>query len=345
MAINTTSRDLSNRASGLVAETRSRMTRGDEASDDVLIERVRSKMGRVASHTKAIGVTANSGRVTLSGPILECEVNDLLRCVSSVRGVTEVDNDLQVHRLPDNVPELQGGRRPGLTFELMQSNWSPTARLLAATAGGALMAYCAKRRDPIAITAGTFGFYLFMRGLTNPRSKRRDGANGHRTIDIQKTIHIAAPVERVFELWSDVENFPRFMRNVSEVRKTADRRYHWTVTGLAGATIEWDAEIVMFAPNQVLAWKTVPGSLIEHAGIIHFEPESDRSTCLNIEVSYNPPAGTIGHALRKLLGANPKKEIDEDLRRMKTMLETEEPQRDVVDERPAAREASASRLK
>lgn len=343
MAANTTAHDLRNRAKGIVAETRTLLSQGDEVSDDMLIQRVRSKMGHVVSHPHAIEVTANLGRVTLSGPILESEVDNLLSCVSAVRGVNKVDKDLQVYHSPGNVPELQGGGKTSLTFELMQAQWSPTARLLAASAGGALMAYCVKRRDPVGVTAGTLGFCLFMRGLTRAQSTRRDPATEHHPIDIRKTINIDAGVERVFEFCTNLENLPRFMRNVSEVRRTADRRYHWTVTGRSGATIEWDAEIVMFVPNQILAWRTAPGSLIEHAGIIYFDAEAEHGTCLNIEVSYNPPAGIIGRALAELFGANPKMELDEDLGRMKNMLETEKPRPEAPDETPAAREASASR--
>src|SRR2546423_7524759 len=65
-----TLRDTRHRARGLVAGARSLLKR-EQVSDEVLIERVRSKMGRVVSHPHSIGVTADRGRVTLRGPILE----------------------------------------------------------------------------------------------------------------------------------------------------------------------------------------------------------------------------------------------------------------------------------
>jgi osmotically-inducible protein OsmY len=83
-----TTRDLRNRAVGLAAQSRS-VLGGAEATDEVLRERVRSKMGRVVSHPSSIEVTANGGRVTLRGPILAREVDELLSCVSSVEGVAE----------------------------------------------------------------------------------------------------------------------------------------------------------------------------------------------------------------------------------------------------------------
>src|SRR5919205_3479420 len=60
-SLGSTARDLRNRAGGLVAEARSR-GRGRAVSDDVLVERVRAKLGRVASHPRAISVAARGGR-------------------------------------------------------------------------------------------------------------------------------------------------------------------------------------------------------------------------------------------------------------------------------------------
>src|SRR6266566_5145613 len=74
------------RAAGLMAETRARF-RKRAVSDPVLVERVRAKIGRVVSHPRAIVVTADQGHVTLSGPILAGEVDDLLSAAAAVRGV------------------------------------------------------------------------------------------------------------------------------------------------------------------------------------------------------------------------------------------------------------------
>jgi uncharacterized membrane protein len=84
-----------------------------------------------------------------------------------------------------------------------------------------------------------------------------DGRAGN--IRFQKTITLAVPVERVFRFWTDFENLPRFMSRLREVRSTDDKRSHWVATGPAGAPIEWDADLTAFVPNQLLAWRSVPG--------------------------------------------------------------------------------------
>ena len=106
-AVNVTSRDLTNRAVGLWAEMRSSIT-GNGVSDEVLAERVRAQLGGLVSHPSALDVRAAQGRVTLSGPVLRHEVDRLLKGVGSVRGVHTVENRLDMHDEPGNVPGLQG---------------------------------------------------------------------------------------------------------------------------------------------------------------------------------------------------------------------------------------------
>jgi osmotically-inducible protein OsmY len=106
--LDATARDLGNRAKGTAAELRSRFRR--EAVDEtVLHERVRSAIGHAVSHPGAIEVSVSEGRVTLQGPVLEHELDRLLRAVRRVRGVSDVVNELEVHREPGGVPSLQGG--------------------------------------------------------------------------------------------------------------------------------------------------------------------------------------------------------------------------------------------
>jgi uncharacterized membrane protein len=65
----------------------------------------------------------------------------------------------------------------------------------------------------------------------------------------------------------------------------------------------------------------VEGALVENAGVIHFEDMGRGRTRLDIRLSYNPPAGAIGHAFAKLLGADPKRQMDDDLLRFKSLME------------------------
>jgi uncharacterized membrane protein len=60
---------------------------------------------------------------------------------------------------------------------------------------------------------------------------------------------------------------------------------------------------------------------VQHAGLVRFDPEK-RGTRVHIRMSYNPPAGATGHAVAVALGADPRRQMDGDLLRMKTLIET-----------------------
>jgi uncharacterized membrane protein/osmotically-inducible protein OsmY len=331
-AIDVTSRDLKNRAIGLWSEAKRRASR-EEVDDSVLAERVRSKLGFLASHPASIAVRAENGKVVLEGAILADEVDRLIRGVSSVRGVKRVENRLEAHESAGGVPALQGrpARPRGELPDVMQRNWAPATRFVAGTLGGALVGFGARRRGIFGAALAGLGLGVVARALTNIELERLIGLGaGRRAIDIQKIIHIAAPVEEVFAFWSNYENFPRFMRNVREVRDLGNDRSRWVVAGPAGAPIEWDAEITSYVQNQRLGWRTLPGSPIQHAGIVLFERNPDGTTRLNVRMSYNPVAGALGHAVASLLGSDPKSEMDEELLRMKTMIETGVPPHDAA---------------
>lgn len=133
-----TLRDVKNRALGTVAEGRAALFEDRVKVDDaVLRERVRSILGFVVRNPSSVNVEASAGRVTLTGPVLTDEVQQLINGVRSVRGVYDVENRLEVHEKGDNVPGLQGDipKPKGQVLDVFQDRWSPTTRFLLGTAG------------------------------------------------------------------------------------------------------------------------------------------------------------------------------------------------------------------
>lgn len=334
-AMDTTARDLRNRAQGTVAAARARM-KGDDADDTVVAERVRSALGRAVSHPSAITVAAEQGRVALGGPVLEREVERLLAAVRGVRGVREVENRLEVHASAENVPGLQGGvGRTGELPELAQEHWAPATRLLTGAAGGALALYAARRRNTVGALLGVGGLALAARGATNLNARRLAGARaGRRAVDVQKTITVNAPVERVFAYFSAWENWPAWMSHVREVQRTGavagNDRTHWVVDGPAGVPVAWDAITTKLVPNEAIGWKSVEGAAVGHEGLVRFRPTADGATTIDVRMSYNPPAGAIEHAVAAFFGRDPKQQMDDDLARLRTTIETGNPPSDAA---------------
>ena len=249
----------------------------------------------------------------------------LLNAVESVADVRQVVNELDEHKEPGNIPSLQGGTTPSEPrVDILQRNWSPTTRVMAGSSGMALAAYGASRRTIPGALLAAAGVGLLARAATNVEIRRLTGIGGtRRAVDVQKTMTIDAPVEQVFAFWSAYENLPRFMSRVLDVRATtSERQSHWTVTGPADVPVEFDAEISAFVPNEAFGWRTIEGSPVAHAGLVRFDPIGDGQTRVHIRMSYNPPGGWIGHGLAAAFGADPKRSLDADLVRMKTLIET-----------------------
>jgi uncharacterized membrane protein len=315
-----TARDARNRSRGAVAELRSRLGK-EQPGDEILHERVRSAIGRVVTHPSAITVIVDQGRITLAGHVLADEVDDLFNQVKRVRGVEEVENELEMHRTSNGVPALQGSGRPRQQRpELLQENWSPTTRVLAG-ALGATLALQGSRKGVAGSVLGAIGLGLLARAVTNLPAGRLVGVGGdYAGIDLQKTIVVAVPLDRVWDLWSHFENFPRFMAHVREVQKIDDVRSRWVAAGPAGVPVEWEAVVTEWVPNQQIAWKSVEGSVLDMVGSVRFQPV-DNGTRIDIRLSYTPPAGALGHAVASLFGADPKHAMDEDMVRLKSLLE------------------------
>lgn len=319
-----TARDLAHRSRGLIAGVAGRIDR-ELVDDDTLAERVRAELGRVTSHPHAIKVTCQNGVVQLNGPILKREKKRLLRAMKRVPGVLELHDLLEAYRQADNMPDLQGGVRREPRFELRQENWSPAPRLLTGTAGLALTALglrgLSRISAPLALGAGLAGLALFTRSATNRPLKRVFGAGaGRQAVELEKELTVHAPVGEVYAFWRAMENFPRFMTHVKEVRQLQGGQYHWIVTGPASLSFAWDAEITAEDPDRLLAWRSIDGTLVPNAGVVRFDPV-DGGTRIHVRMSYHPPGGAMGHAFAQLLGADPGKQMDDDLGRFKSLME------------------------
>jgi osmotically-inducible protein OsmY len=93
-------RYIGGRMRGAVADTRSIVrdrigVRGEPISDERLIARIRSELGRVATNVRAIEITSRDGYVTLSGEAPNSEIDRICTIALGVRGVRGIDNRLR----------------------------------------------------------------------------------------------------------------------------------------------------------------------------------------------------------------------------------------------------------
>jgi len=139
---------------------------------------------------------------------------------------------------------------------------------------------------------------------------------------VDKTILISRPPEEIYRFWRNLERIPEFMEDIESIRILDDRHSHWAVRGPGGHRFEWDAEIVNEHPGEMISWQTLPGADVQSAGTVRFTPaEGGRSTFLRLVLEFHAPGGMLGGHLARLLGKDPAGQLDQDLSRLKEIME------------------------
>ena len=308
--------DTRNRARGVLSELTARLS-DEQTPDWILEERVRSNLGRIGQNTRGVTINADGGRIHLTGHVIRGDEEAIVKSAMRTRGVHGVENRVQVVDNPQDIPALQTSR----AMQTAQGNWSPATRLLSSVGGSLLTLYGLTRKGLAKPVLSTAGMVLTARGMTNLDTKSLLGLGlGENAIRVNKAINIFAPIDEVYQFWRNFENFHLFMNHVKQIT-TRDRISTWTVAGPAGSSVEFQSRIVQDIPNQSIAWETLPDSQVQSAGFVRFDENRDGSTRVTVQMTYVPPAGALGHAVAQLFGVDPRQAMNEDLIRLKGLLE------------------------
>jgi uncharacterized membrane protein len=157
-----------------------------------------------------------------------------------------------------------------------------------------------------------------------PETRANAGAE-RGIIHTKRSQTVAKPLPEVYAFWRNFENLPRFMRHLESVTVVDDRRSHWKAKAPAGKTVEWDAVITDERENELISWRSVEGSDVQHAGTVRFMTSPDgRGTEVRIDMTYDPPLGKLGSKLAMMFREEPGQQIQDDLRHFKQVMETGE---------------------
>ena len=157
---------------------------------------------------------------------------------------------------------------------------------------------------------------------------------------VESSVVVEAPVSRVYEYWSDLENLPNFMTNVEEVRATGPDRTYWVIKGPLGAKMEFDAETTQDEENRALGWNSVDGN-VETSGQVRFQELGPERTRVEVTMNYaDPPGGRLGEVGSRLV-SNPQVMVDQDLYNFKEIIEGRATPEE-IQQRPAAATAQSS---
>ena len=206
--------------------------------------------------------------------------------------------------------------------------------------GAAFTSNRSNRARLAAATASVLGATMVDVIAAQQLSRGVETRNG--TVPITVALIVNREREELYRHWRQLTNLPQFMKHLIHIEVKDDRQSHWTASGPAGSTLEWNAEITEDRPNELIAWRSVEGSEVHHAGSVRFEPASGgRGTLVTVNVDYRPPLGTVGAAVAAWFGEDQSQTVKMDLRRFKQMMETGEVI--TTEGQPAGRKESTSR--
>jgi uncharacterized membrane protein len=137
---------------------------------------------------------------------------------------------------------------------------------------------------------------------------------------VQESIEVQAPLQDVYNYWSNFENFPRFMENIEEVRMTGQDTSHWKVKGPLGVSVEFDAKTTEMNPERGVGWNAVDGQVMTSGEVTFQEVQPDR-TRVELTMNYaDPPGGKVGEAVANIL-SDPEKSTRQDLENFAGIVE------------------------
>jgi uncharacterized membrane protein len=223
-------------------------------------------------------------------------------------------------------------------------NVGQTERFASGLIGGGLLFRSVTRpMSPLSGIAALAGIALVYRALTgycpayhamgvstqdksDTSSLGRRKVHTTRALKIEESVEIDLPAQELYAFWRKLDNLPTVMSQVRSVEILTDRKSHWVVNTLPGSpTIEWDAEIINDVKNELIGWKTLQVSSVDHAGSVQFHAIAKGRTKVTVSLQYDPPAGPIGAAIAAIFGQAPGRKIASDLERFKQTMESQAP--------------------
>jgi len=203
------------------------------------------------------------------------------------------------------------------------SNRPPDAlyRFAAAGLGGALLALSADVRARTAIRALGLGLIAF---AAQPLLERRVQTAGERRrrVSFKSVIDVARPVSDVFAFFKNFENFAHVMGGIRSVIDYEDGRSRWEVYTPSGGILSWDAVVTKYVPNTVIAWESVPNSVVETTGLVRFKPIGPGWTRLEIAFTYRPARTGLSDAVHTLLSPRASRRLRASLEHARFYIES-----------------------
>jgi uncharacterized membrane protein len=196
-------------------------------------------------------------------------------------------------------------------------------RGLLAAGGGSLAYYGRNRKNMLGTAASLAGLTMVAGGVASIPIRRMIRKNREQEgIEVEKTIEIDAPVEEVYRFWTDYTNLPRFLSHVRDVQALEGGKAHWRAGEPLETELVWDTITTSQVPNELISWRSIGDAPVKSSGQVRLKRAGDDRTRVSLRLAYSA-AGELSRKTASLLGEYPLQQLDEDLVRMKKLIEAQ----------------------
>jgi uncharacterized membrane protein len=203
-----------------------------------------------------------------------------------------------------------------------------TPERIVSALGGAALAVMGLRdlKSPAGVSMLLTGGFLLVRGVSgycavNNAIGRNTARKQGSPVEVKTTVSLNKPRSEVYSFWRRFENLPKFMKHLEKVEEIDQTRSKWTAKGPAGVgSVSWESEIVEDHQNELISWRSLPGSTVDNAGQVRFV-ETPRGTDIRVQITYRLPGGDVGAAAAKLVSPMAEKMMRDDVRDLKNVME------------------------
>ena len=115
----------------------------------------------------------------------------------------------------------------------------------------------------------------------------------------QECVVVKAPLNRVYEQWSRMEDLPKFIPPLREVRRIDDTHfsYVWHPNDEEKQGI---FQIVLQIPGRRIAWRTMSNGFM--TGVVFFEPRSEQETEVTLKIRSIFDPSNLSRRVEEYLG-------------------------------------------
>lgn len=105
---------------------------------------------------------------------------------------------------------------------------------------------------------------------------------------LEHTCQVDVPlaIEPIWELWSDLQQMPNWMKWIRSVELLDSEHSRWTLD-TRGLIFSWTSKTHTVIPHQMIAWQSVDG--LPNRGALRFYDRKDAGTIVKLTVAYAVP--------------------------------------------------------